>query len=224
MQLGQHAGRLGPGPIGQPDPAQRSGARRDRHRGAGRLLGLTELGVKLGATHPGLVDVAMTSQVIFDRVDLPECSQSGDRRVIVGDGHVQSQAARVRGRWPCPARALPGLPAPPRSAGRAIRRPDRARKRPRRRPADRVSVCRSCRKRWPAAGRSLPGTLPRGSSTPPRAAAASPQTTATGVAITSAHGQAMTSTTRPRPNHSRQTPASTAPGRPRPWPIAAEPA
>ena len=35
--------------------------------------------------------------MILDGVDLPECSQAGDRRVIVGDGHVQSQAAGMAG-------------------------------------------------------------------------------------------------------------------------------
>ena len=97
VQLGQHAGRLGPRPIGQPDPAQRAGARRQGHGRSGRLFGLTELGVELGAAQPGFVDVAMAPQVIFDRVDLPQCSQPRDGRVIVGDGDVESQAAGVPG-------------------------------------------------------------------------------------------------------------------------------
>ena len=49
---------------------------------------------------------------------------------------------------------------------------------------------------------------------PARAAAARPLTTATGVAITSAHGQAITSTTSPRPNQSRNRPQSHADGPP----------
>ena len=39
----------------------------------------------------------MAAQVIFDRVDPAQRTQAGDRRVVVGDRHVEAQAAGVPG-------------------------------------------------------------------------------------------------------------------------------
>ena len=201
---GEHARRLGPRSIRQPDPAQRARVRCESHGCSRRALGLTELGVKLRAAETGFVDVTMAAQVILDRVDLAQGSEARNRGVIVGDRHVQAHAAGMPG-----DRLAEHMPAAIAQSGGD--------------PQHLIFIFLSGRADHLDDVRLTEGQssgLVEGQGAqaadfleiftaanqhPPRAAAARPQTMATGVAITRAQGQAITSTTSPRPNQSRHT-------------------
>ena len=169
VQLGQHPGRLGPRPVGQPDPAQRAGARPSGPPPCRPSWPLrpAELVVELGAAEPLLVDVAMAAQVIFHRVDPPQGAQAGDRPCNRRRPARRGSGPGRIGRSPCPGRGRRGPPAPRRSAPRDPRPPGPGRRRPRRRPAGPGSACPSCRRPGRAAGRSPRGTRRRGSGCPP---------------------------------------------------------
>ena len=48
-------------------------------------------------TEAGLIDVAVAAEVILDRVDAAQRALAGDRAVIVGDRHIQTQAPGMAG-------------------------------------------------------------------------------------------------------------------------------
>ena len=93
----EHARCLGPRLIRQPDPAKWARACSEGHGSSGCVFGLAKLGVKLRDAKTSFVDVTMAAQMILDRVDAAQGSQPRNRSVIVGDGHIEAQAAGVPG-------------------------------------------------------------------------------------------------------------------------------
>ena len=61
------------------------------------VLGLVQLVVKGRMAEAGLIDVAMAAEVILDRVDAAQRTLAGDRAVIVRDRHIQTQAPGMAG-------------------------------------------------------------------------------------------------------------------------------
>src|SRR5207245_81197 len=125
----EHAGRLGPRVVGQADPAERAARGREGDGRSQPLFGRAEPGVELGRAEPGLVDVTMAADVIFDRIDPPRPPQARPPRAPPRPPPPRaSRSPTPTGRPPpgppAPSPASPTSRAPsPSSAGRPAARP-----------------------------------------------------------------------------------------------------